>query len=322
MKKIVVYGGLEQTATEFLSLRDDIFCVWVNAHETEKLKKEVQSADGLILRYLEFGEDVISKAEQLKIISRTGVGCDNIDVEAATQAGIPVMTTGNVTSRAVAEHAVTLMLSAAKQIRRYDSAVRSGEFSYRESLDSVELDGRQALIVGFGRIGRRVAELCQALGMRVTIFDPFVDAIQVTEAGFEYHNSLDDAIVDADVISLHAPKAPDGGYLLTAERLKAVKRGVVIVNTARGGLIDEAALSAALESGRVFAAGVDVYSAEPVAADNPMLVSERALLTPHCAAQTQQGMARMCYGAAKNVLNFFDNEYDRNLIVNPITLKA
>ncbi|MTI18158.1 hydroxyacid dehydrogenase [Rhodobacteraceae bacterium RKSG542] len=322
MKKLVVYGGLESTATALLQERSDIQSVYVQQFDLETLAKEIADAQALVLRYLPFPNEVLSQGKNLKIIARTGVGCDNIDVAAATEAGVPVIVTGNVTSRAVAEHALTLLLSAAKQIKSYDAAVRVHNFNHREAIDSMELDGRDMLIVGFGRIGGRMAELCTALGMKVTVYDPFVDAAHVEKAGYILERDLDNALSNADALSIHAPKGPEDGYLLSGERIQKLKPGAIIINTARGALIDEKALDEAIREGHVFAAGVDVYSSEPPKSDNPLLENERMILTPHCAAQTKQAMARMCYGATINALNYLDGCHDASLIVNPKALEA
>jgi D-3-phosphoglycerate dehydrogenase len=258
--------------------------------------------------------NVIAKAGRLKIVSRHGVGYDAVDVEALNRRGIPLAVVGDVNTRSVAEHTLTLMLALAKRTLAYDAAVRDGDWGFRNSLEAIELNGRTLLVIGFGRIGRAVGALATAFGMRVLAYDPLLSASAIEAAGAEAAKRLDDALGEADVVTIHMPG--NGRTLLGAAELARLKPTALIINTARGGIVDEAALAAALAQGRLGGAALDVFASEPPAADQPLAKSARTVLTPHAAALTQEGAARMSFDAARNIIEFFAGRIDPKLVVN------
>ena len=316
MPKVVVYGAMDPAGHAVLDARKGVTSVRVGPSETAKLMDELADADAVVLRYVPFDAAAVARAKSCKVLSRSGVGFDNIDMAAANAAGIPVAVTGDVNSRAVAEHALALMLGAAKQLLRYDTATRHGDWAAREHLDAIELDGKAVLVVGFGRIGRRTAELCTAFGMTVSVYDPFMPAERIAGAGHRCVTDLDAAIPDADFITLHIPGGADNANLIDRHRIAAMKPEAVIVNTARGQLIDEAALAEALAAGRIHGAGADVFSGEPPRADNPMFAAGRCILTPHTAGLTRECMRRVSIVAARNALAAIDGRLDPALVVN------
>lgn len=318
MKKIVVYGALDKAGYDILDQADATYSS-VEAFDKEKLHNELQDADGVILRYHPFSGDAIDQAPSLKIISRVGVGCDNIDMDAARARKIDVAITGDVSSKAVAEQTLALMLASAKQIVRHDEAVRNNQFSLRESVDAIELDEKSVLIVGFGRIGKRTAHLCNAFDMKVHIFDPFVTDDSVTKRGYVYEDNLDVAIRSADFIALHIPGGEGNDGLFDQERINKMKHGAVIVNTSRGTLFDEAALADAVSKGRIFAAGTDVFSQEPVTEKNPLISEKRIVLSPHNSAMTKECMQRLCKVAAQNLIEYLFGERENVQLVGTKT---
>jgi len=238
-----------------------------------------------------------------------------VDVGALSERKIPLAVVGDVNSRAVAEHAAMLMLSAARRTALFDRKMRAGDWNYRNSLDADELDGRTLFIVGFGRIGQRLAQIGAALGMDVIAYDRFLDPSAIAARGVTPAEDLLEGLRRADVVSLHVPKANDAALIGRAE-IELMKPSAIVINTARGGLIDERALVDALNEGRLSAAGMDVFESEPPAKDDPLLNCDRVVLSPHNAGLTEACGRRMAMAAANNILDFFRGSLDRSLIVN------
>lgn len=316
MANVLVYGNLDPAGHAILDARADITTIRVKPFDHDALFAAIGDADAIVLRYIPFGADIVARAKKCKVIARVGVGCDNIDIDACNAAGIPIAVTGDVNSRAVAEHAIAMMLSVAKQFVRYDAATRRGEWGIREEMGAIELDGKNALVVGFGRIGRRTAELCKAFGMNVSVHDPFLTESVVTAAGYAWAADLDAAIPDADYITLHIPGGAENVKLINARRIAAMKPDTVIVNTARGQLIDEDALSGALNAGAIHGAGLDVFNGEPPKPDNVMFAAGRCILTPHTAGLTRECMQRMGVVSARNAIGGIDGRLDPALVIN------
>lgn len=222
---------------------------------------------------------------------------------------------GDVNSRTVAEHAVTLMLAAARRTVLFDYRTRKGDWDYRNSFDCDELDGRVLLVVGFGRIGRRVAQIAEALGMEVWAHDRFQPDEELLALGVKPVSELAEGLKRADVVSLHLPRIGNKLLIGRAE-LALMKSSAILINTARGGLVDEAALAEALNSGRVAAAGLDVFTIEPPLPDNPLFNCDHVVLSPHNAGLTEACARRMAIAAATNIVNFFDGRLDMDLVVN------
>jgi D-3-phosphoglycerate dehydrogenase len=232
---------------------------------------------------------VLEAATKLQVVGRAGVGVDNIDTEAASRRGVVVMNTPGGNTISTAEHAFTLMMSLARRIPQAHASVAGGRFKEgRKKYQGVELNGKTLAILGMGRIGTEFAKRARAFNMRIVAYDPYLAESKATSLGVELRANLDDAVQDADFITLHLPKTDDTTHLLDAARIARMKRGVRIVNCARGGLIDEAALLAALDSGHVAGAALDVYEAEPPADGDPLLQREDVVLTPHLGASTAE----------------------------------
>jgi D-3-phosphoglycerate dehydrogenase len=214
-----------------------------------------------------------------------------------------------------------LMLAAARRAVIFDKKTRNGEWNYRNTLDMDELDGRTLLVVGFGRIGKRLAQIAKVLGMNVLAHDRFQTDEAIVAEGVRPVADLESGLREADVVSLHVPKVGDKALIGTTE-LALMKRTAIIVNTARGGLIDEAALVDALNNGRLAGAGLDVFDNEPPAQDDPLLQCERAVLSPHNAGLTAPCARRMAMSAAQNILDHFAGTLDAGLVVNHSEISA
>jgi D-3-phosphoglycerate dehydrogenase len=271
-------------------------------------------ADALVLRTQPLTAATIHKASRLRIVSRHGVGYDAVDVKALESRGIALAVVGDVNSVAVAEHAMMLILAVSHRLLRADRAVRNGQWSWRNSLETAEVAGKRLLIVGFGRIGRNLARLARGFGMRVTAHDPFLTAATWPDAEVAAAPHLAEALSQADVVSLHVPRSDRP--VLGAAEIARLKRGALIVNTARGGLIDEAVLAAALAADHVGGAGLDVFDVEPPPADHPLARFDQVILSPHIAALTRECFERMSMSAVGNVIDFFNDDLDPSLIVN------
>ena len=229
-----------------------------------KLHRLLANAHGVGLSLTRFGEAEIKAAPHLKVIARHGVGYDLIDVAAATRARLPVMITGIANSPSVAEHALYLMLELAKRGAAFHAMVVENRWGQRmaQALPG-DLFEKTVLIVGFGRIGARLAKMCLALGMRVCVYDPYVEAAKISAAGCEPEAGLNEALAKADFVSVHCPKTTETSGLIADEQFARMKSTAFIVNTARGGVIDEVALHTALTMGRIAGAGLDVLEHEP-----------------------------------------------------------
>lgn len=238
---------------------------------------------------------------RLSLISKHGVGVDNISLEACRAAGVAVMNTPGANSGAVAEHSLMLMLALARDLAGLEHAARKHAPSPRVA----GLEGRRLLVVGYGASGQRLAGLGAAMGMAVTVLSRSLSGAQ-TEAGYAVAHDLRAALGQADVVSLHCPLTPATRHMIDAEGLAAMPAGALVINCARGGLIDEAALIEALASGRLGGAGLDVTETEPLPAGHPLLSAPRLILTPHAAAMSAGAFARMGREAAQNVIDFFE----------------
>lgn len=251
----------------------------------------------IIVRYGKVDAAMIAAAPSLKVISKHGSGTDTIDKVAAKARGIEVVAAAGANAAAVAEQALALMLACAKSVVTLDARMRAGHWD-KATHKSLELHGRTVGLVGLGAIGQRFARMADAMGMRVLGFDPFAKDLPA----FIERAALDDIWRESDVISLHCPLTDENRNLLNARTLARCKRGVIVVNTARGGLIDEEALLQAVQSGQVRSAGLDSFAVEPMAAGHPFQQDARIVLSPHIGGVTGDAYVNMGTAAARNVL--------------------
>ena len=280
------------------------------------LAERLRHADGLIVRGTVVDRELVAKAKQLRVVCRHGVGYDLVDVAALSERGIAVMITPEANAASVAEHALMLMLTLARRVIQQSDGVRRGQWRVQGQSATFELGGRSILIVGFGRIGTRVARLCAAFGMKVMVHDPFIPAGTIRGAGYEAVVDRDAGLARADIVTVHVPAHEKNRGLVNADFLWRMKRGAVLINTARGTLVDEAALDNALRSGHLAAAGVDVLKVEPMTEPPPMIALDNFVVTPHMAASTAEGLRRMAWDSAGNVIDYLAGKPDRDAIVN------
>ena len=281
------------------ALGDEIEVRWVDGPDREKLLAAVPEADALLVRSATTVDaEVLAAAPKLKIVARAGVGLDNVDVASATERGVLVVNAPTSNIHSAAEHALALLLSAARQIPAADASLREHTWK-RSSFSGAEIFGKTVGVVGLGRIGQLVAQRLAAFETHIVAYDPYVSPARAAQLGIELL-PLDELLARADFISVHLPKTPETAGLIDKDALAKTKPGVVIVNAARGGLVDEAALADAVTSGHVRAAGIDVFSTEPCT-DSPLFDLPQVVVTPHLGASTEEAQDRAGTDVAASV---------------------
>ncbi len=273
-----------------------------NGGTPEEYLPYVKDADGLIIRIGHIDRHTMEQCPNLKVIGRPGVGVDNVDVKAATELGIPVVIAPGANTRSVAECALTMMLTASKDMVRADRELRKGNWAMRSEYRAYELYGKTLGLIGFGNIGSILSELCKAIGMKVQVYDPFVDAAKITAAGLSYCSSIDPVLETSDVISLHVPLTDETRDLISKKELSRMKKECILVNCARGGIVNEKDLKEALEQKLIMAACLDVFEQEPPPVDDPLMGLDNVIVYPHMAGQTKEASSNVAVGAAKGVV--------------------
>lgn len=320
MWKVLVLGKIHEAGIEKLYQAGDMEIVQL-PDNPPGLDAIVSGCDGVIVRTTPIDRKLINAAVRLKIVARHGVGYDAVDVQALSEREIPLAVTGDVNSTAVAEHTLALILDVSKNVTAFDKKIRIGEFSVRDRFSALELNGRTALIIGFGRIGRKVAALCRAFDMNVLIYDPYIDEGMAERHGTRRVSSWREALTDADVVTIHAPKSAQTEHLFGVAEFRRMKKGSILINVARGGMVDEAALADALDEGRLAGAALDVFEREPPLPTSRLIQHEAVVLSPHSAAFTQECVQRMSVACANNIVSFRDGRIDPELVVNRNVLK-
>lgn len=315
-ERIVVLKPLRSAALVLMRARPDTEVVVIDDPTPDAVAAALSGAHALCIRNTPIAEELLDAAPGLRVVSKHGVGLDNLPMAALTARGIPVATVGGANASAVAEHAMMLTLALARRLPQYQAHARVGGYVIDPAWPTSELRGRQLLLVGLGRIGARVAALAQAFGMEVAAHDPAAPDL----AGVARPSDLMAALAEADVVSLHVPLSDATAHLVDARFLAALHEGALLVNTARGELVDEAALLDALRSGRLAGAALDVLEREPPDPANPLLSEPRVIITPHVAALTEQTADEMARLTAQNAVDGLDGRLDPDLVANPETL--
>ncbi len=300
MNKIVISHPLYRDGMALLEGKAEI--VITNDGDSDRILDSLIDADAYILRIGKIDRKAIERCEKLKVITRPGVGYDSVDVQAATERGIPVVLCPAANARAVAEHTVALLLACAKNIVESVNETKAGNFGIRNRYAAVDIVDKMLVVLGFGNIGRQVAKLCAALDMKVGVFDPFVKRETAEEMGYVYFENMLDALAAADFVSLHMPSMPSTRGMIAAEQFKAMKPTAFFLNAARGDVVNEPALIAALKNGEIAGAGLDVLVEEPFPADHPFMTMPNIVLTPHMAAQSQETVSKLVTMAAEGTL--------------------
>jgi D-3-phosphoglycerate dehydrogenase / 2-oxoglutarate reductase len=276
----------------------------------ETVAQHLPIVDGVLVRTARLTAPLLETAPGLKIIGKHGVGIDNIDVVAARRLGIPIVSTPGANAEAVAEHALTLMLMVARQIQVTSRLLKNGQFDAARSLPlATDLSGKTLGLVGLGNVGTRLAAMCRsALAMRVLAYDPYVRPERAAELGVELVSELGPLFDAADVVSIHVPLTPETRGIVGVKELARLKPSAILVNCARGGLVDEAALLAALRTGQLAGAGLDVFEEEPVPPDHPFLTLVNVVATPHVAGGSREALQLMAETVALDILRVLRGE--------------
>ncbi len=319
-KKIFITESFSQAGRALLQERDDLDLVefpnMISAVDFEAKLREHAPVHGVALGATRFGEPELEASLDMKVVTRIGVGFDAVDVPALSRRKVPLMVAGTANSPSVAEQALFMMLTLAKRAVEMHSIVKDGKWATRLGMLPYDLYGKTVLIVGFGRIGTRTAKRCLAMEMNVLIYDPYKPAADIKAAGCEPVSDLDAALPRADFVSIHCPKNPETVGMFNAARLARMKPTAYLINTARGGIVDEPALYDALSSGKLAGAGLDVFEQEPPPSGHSLFALPNVIMAPHVAGVTREAVDRMSEQTARNILSALDGQPLRQNVIN------
>ncbi len=316
MKKIAVIEKIHKDGLEILEKNSDYEYEIITDVSEENLIRKLPEFDGCTLRVSKLNENILKHCNNLKVISRHGVGYDNVDLPFIKKKNITLLITANANAVAVAEHVIYMMLSISKSINKYDNEVRLGNFKKNASnIETLELFNKEMLIVGFGRIGKSLIKRCLGFDMKVYVFDPFVSSEVIENFGGNKIENLEKGLEKCDYLSLHIPLTDKTKNMINYEKIKSMKKNAIIINTSRGGIINEIDLNIALKNNIIFGAGLDVFEKEPIDNKNPLINNKKVLLSPHSATFTNECKSRMAIETIKNIIDFFDNSLDKSMIV-------
>jgi D-3-phosphoglycerate dehydrogenase len=302
MHQVYVDGPIHAEALDVLRSTTEVVPGF--GPQAVEMEAALPSMHAVLLRTASLGAEAIDRARSLRVIARHGVGVDNVALDAAARRGIPVLITPRANLRSVAEHAFALMLAVSRNVVRADRSVREGRFSSRDHLQGRELLGATLGVIGLGRIGEEVARMAlRGFGMRVLGYDPWLPPGRIREWGAEPVEALPDLLGACDIVTVHVPLSEATRGLLGRRELASMRDGSILIQTARGGVVEEDALVEALRSGHLAGAGIDVYETEPPREGHPFFSMEEIVLTPHTAALTEQAMRRMALDATQGILD-------------------
>jgi len=315
-KKVLVIQGLHAEGMKLLAARADVEPVVLQSTDEGEIVAAARDAHALTVRSARITRAVIDAARELKVVARHGVGYDAVDVGALSERRIPLAIALYANMVPVAEQVMFMLLALAKEGAFYDAATRRGDWSARWSPKAWELAGKKLLVVGFGRTGSRVAQRARAFDMQVHAYDPFIEQDLIARAGCVPVKDFRAALPQMDAVSVNCPLTAQTRHLFSAREFAAMRPGAVIVNCARGGVVDEGALHEALAAGRLRGAGLDVFEREPSPSENPLFALPNVVVSPHVAGVTVESTMRMSIQTAQNVLDCFDGRLDPAVIVN------
>ena len=290
---------------------------WASAQDMATVAAEIGEADAVITRDAGLDRAAIDAAGKLAVIANHGIGTNKIDVAHASALDIPIVYTPSANARSVAEHAIGMMLALAKRFKAADAATHAGDWRFKYSGGMSEISGKTLGLVGFGTIAKIVAAMAiGGFGMRVLVHSPMAPDADIEAAGATRAESLEALLAEADFVSLHRPMRPDTRHTLDAAAFAAMKPTAFVINSARGALIDEAALAEALQSGRIAGAGLDVFETEPLPQDSPLLACDNTILAPHVAGSTEDALRETALQCADQIIEVLAGRKPPHL-VNP-----
>ena len=316
MNKIAIIEEIDKEGLKLFDNNPNFSYEIITDTSEDNLIKILPNFDGCSLRVSKLTSKILSVCKNLKIISRHGVGYDNINLDYIKKNNITLTITATANATAVSEHVMYMMLVLSKAKLTYDNEVRSGSFKKNiKNIRTFELMGKEILIAGFGRIGKSLIKKCLGFDMRVNVYDPFLDKQTITYLGGTKVDLIEDAVKSADFISIHIPLNDKTKNLINYELIKKMKKNCIIINTARGGIINEIDLNKSLDENLIFGAGLDVFEKEPPESNNLLLKNEKVIMSPHTSALTDECKIRMAKETVKNIIDFFENKLDKSVIV-------
>jgi len=312
-KKILIIQNINEAGPKLLTNHPDYEFEIIEDINDPTLKEKIIDCDGVSLRTAKLTAEIIEYGKNIKIISRHGVGYDNIDLNICKEKKITVAITATANAVAVAEHVMFMLLSISKRKSMYDDSVKTGKFNERNKLPkTIEIWNKNILIAGFGRIGQCLIKRCLGFEMNVFVYDPFISAEKIESFGGKKVDDLSEAVKTMDAISLHIPLNDKTKNMINLDLLKTMKKNCIIINAARGGIINESDLDKALNDDLIFGAGLDVFEIEPPEINNPLLKNDKVFLSPHTAAFTEECMIRMGKETIQNIIDFFDKKLEQS----------
>ena len=316
-KKILIIQSIDKAGIDLLDKQSNYEYEIVEDIKPENIKQKIKDCDAISLRTSKITSDILESANKLKLISRHGVGFDNIDLDSSKKNGIKIAITATANAVAVAEHVIFMLLSISKRRNMYDDSVKSGNFAERTKLPkTMEIWDKNILIAGFGRIGQSLIKRCLGFEMNVFVYDPFVSREKIEEMGGKKVDNLIESVKDMDAISLHMPLNNETENMINYDLLKTLRKNCIIINAARGGIINEIDLDKALNENIIFGAGMDVFKNEPPEKENPLLKNDKVFLSPHSATFTEECLRRMAKETIQNIIDFFQNKLNKTKIIN------
>ena len=314
--KIAIIEEIHKDGLDLLNKNPNYTFELIKDVTEDNLIKKLPGFDACTLRVSKLNEKILKHCPNLKAISRHGVGYDNVDLDYIKKNNISLLITATANAVAVAEHVLSMFLSLSKSIVKYDEEVRAGNFKKNANkIQTFELYNKNILIAGFGRIGKKLISRCLSFDSKVYVYDPYINEKIINEHGGIKIDNIEKGLSIADYVSLHMPLTKDTKDLINYSTLKKMKSNTIIVNTARGGIINETDLEKALNEGLIFGAALDVFSKEPVEINNPLLKNKKVILSPHSATFTDECTSRMGIETTRNIIDFFEKKIDKSMIV-------
>ena len=320
-KRIMVQMPLTDGICSVLDARKDVEAVQFTQLSEENILQHVGEYDAAILSITPFTARIIDKADKMQIVARHGVGYDAVDVPALTKKGIPLAVVGTANSVTVAEHALFFILALAKRAILFDREVRKGNWDIRYDHIGYDIADKKVLVLGLGRIGRRLVPMLNAMGMKVFVYDPYVLQDTIVTSGATPVEDWRAALPDMDFVSVNCPKNEETNGMIGTAELASMKKTAFVVNTARGNIVDESALYHALKNGSIAGAGIDPFVVEPAGPNEPLFELDNIIVSPHSAGVTKESLFRMGAAAAQNILDQFDGRLNPENVINKEVLK-
>ena len=318
MYKIGIIDTIKNKGIELLMNHKNFDCEIVTDLSRKNLLLKLPEFDGITLRRGKIDREILNKCYKLKVIARHGVGYDSVDTECLKEKGITLLVAHNSTSTSPAEHIMFMIMNIYKGVSMFDTMVRDGDFVKAIHLNieqNFELFDKTVLIAGFGRIGKKLIKKCLGFDMKVLVFDPYVDDATITSFGGVKISTLEEGLKKADILSLSLPLNSKTKNFITLKEMKLMKKSSIIINAARGGIVNEEDLNNALDNNIVAFAGIDVFKKEPPEPTNPLITNKKVVLSPHAATFTKEGLESMAIETAQNIIDFFENKIENTKIV-------